>query len=124
MVKVERMQIGATIDGIRAERQLPRNTKLTSATSARDRAMVIQTSWIASRVNTVQSTATARVVPAGRDLLIRSTCFLTALEISRSLACDWRVSPMPIRSLPFCMNMRRRSSGPSSTWAMSPRRVM
>ncbi len=69
-MKVDRMQIGATIEGIKAERQLPRKTKFTIATRASDRPMVIQTSWIASRVNMVQSTATLSTVPLGRVGLI------------------------------------------------------
>ncbi len=87
-VKVDRMQIGATIEGMMADRQLPRKMKLTSATSSSDRPMVIQTSWIASRVNMVQSTATASTVPLGRVGLIWSTALRTALDISRSLAWD------------------------------------
>ena len=51
-MKVERMQIGATIEGISAARQVPRNRKFTSATSASEIDMVIQTSWIACSVNT------------------------------------------------------------------------
>ncbi len=86
--------------------------------------MVNQTSLMASRVNMVQSTATCMEVPGGRVSLTCFTVLATAWEICRSLAWAWRWMPMPIRSLPFCMKKRRRSSGPSSTRAMSPRRVM
>ncbi len=51
-MKLDRMQIGATIDGMIAERQLPRKIMFTAATRASDNAMVMYTSRIASRVNT------------------------------------------------------------------------
>ena len=117
------MQIGATIDGIRAARQVPRKTKFTRATRASEIAMVIQTSWIACLVNTVKSTAISSLVPLGRDLLISGSWSEMPLEISRSLAWDWRVMAMPTMSRPLERKVRRRSSGPSSMRAMSPRRV-
>jgi hypothetical protein len=48
--------------------------------------MVIQTSWMASEVNSELSTATMSSVPAGRVSLIRATSALASLAICRSLA--------------------------------------
>ena len=72
-MKVDRMQIGATIEGIRAARQVPRKRKLTSATRPREIDMVIQTSWIACLVKALKSMATTSLVPLGRVLLISAT---------------------------------------------------
>ena len=72
-MKVERMQTGATIVGMIAARAVPRKTKFTNATSASDIDMVIQTSWIAWRVNCVKSIGTVSVVPFGRVRLISAT---------------------------------------------------
>ena len=118
------MQIGAMIEGISAERQLPRKTKLTSATSRMEMPMVTHTSKMAWEVNSEESTAITSLVPGGRVLLMASTSRWTASEISRSLAWLWRVRTMPIRSTPLPRKVRRASFGPSSTRAMSPRRVM
>ena len=89
-MKLERMQIGATTDGMIAERQLPRNRKFTRATRATEMAMVIHTSWIAWEVKTELSTAMVSRVPAGRLRLMSATAARMPLEISRSLAWDWR----------------------------------
>ncbi len=65
-MKVASKQIGATIDGIRAARRLPRKMKLTNATSAIEMPMVIQTSSMAWEVKTELSDPTSMVTPGGR----------------------------------------------------------
>ena len=48
-----RLESGATIAGIRAARQSPKNSMFTRPTSTSDKPIVIQTSLIAREVNTV-----------------------------------------------------------------------
>src|SRR5260221_6667000 len=62
-------------------------------------------------------------VPLGKVVLISAMDLRTCLKMSRSLACDWRVSARLICSTPFMWKDRRRSSGPSLIRAISPRRV-
>src|SRR3569833_565269 len=62
-------------------------------------------------------------VPLGRLWLISSIILWVSREITRSLAWLWRVTDTPISVWLLTLNRLRRSSGPSSTRAMSPRRM-
>ena len=86
-MKVASRQIGATMDGIRAARRLPRKMKFTRATRAMEMPMVIQTSSMACEVKTELSEPIASSVPGGRLGWISSIIFLTPSEMARSL--DW-----------------------------------
>ncbi len=67
-MKVDRMQMGATIDGIeRRPPGCPGTAKLTRATRASEMPMVIQTSWIASAVNTELSIADDQLRAGGQS---------------------------------------------------------
>ena len=87
MMKVDSRQIGATTDGMKAALRVPRKTKLTSATSASEMPMVIQTSSIAWAVKTELSEPTTSSVPAGRLGRTCSSISRTPSEMARSF--DW-----------------------------------
>ena len=86
MMKVERIQIGATTEGIRAARHVPRNRKFTAATRPKEMPIVHQTSRMASLVKVELSEVTISSMPGGRVWLIAASSLVTALEISKSLA--------------------------------------
>ena len=75
------------MEGIRAALSVPRKRKLTSATSAMEMPIVIQTSSMACEVKTELSVPTTSSTPSGRVGRTSSIRALTPSEMARSF--DW-----------------------------------
>ena len=115
---------GTVTAGISAARRLPRNSQMTRNTSTIASNRVQYTRSMAASMNWVLSAATKISVPSGRLCWIFSASARAARATSSALAVDVRTIPRPTLGIELLRAYERRSRGPISTLATSPRRTM
>ena len=114
---------GTVTAGMIAARTLPRNSQITSSTSAIASNSVAHTRSTAASMKMVLSKATKIAVPSGRFFWICSASARAATATSRLFAVDVLTMPSPTLGVPLLRKYARRSADSSSARATSPRRT-
>ena len=117
------IEIGMATAGMNVARKLFRKTMITSTTRHIAMRIVCETSLIESWMKVEESYATSRTVPGGMICFSSGRIFWTPAATSSVLALDCLMIPSPTACFPFQRTAVRSSSGPTSTFATSPRRT-